>query len=108
MYIRSLGTLLVLACLLVDFADPSLPGVFSLEEPQLFMDSALALTKAASARPAPTPQPQPLQPIDERVAIASSRAAQRSTRTRRRVRRQPERQYLSRSSGRASAAADAH
>ena len=107
MYIRSLGTLLVLACLLVDFADPSLPGVFSLEEPQLFMDSALALTKAASARPAPTQQPQPLQPVDERLAIASSRAAQRSTRTRRRV-RQPERRYLSRSSGQASAPADAH
>jgi hypothetical protein len=106
MHIRSVGTLLVLACLLVDFANPSLPGVFSLEEPQLFMDGALA--KAAPARPAPTQQPQPLQPLDERVATSSSRAAQRSIGTRRRVRRHPERRYLSRSSGRASAPADAH
>lgn len=106
--VRRLGSLLLLAFLVIDLTTPSLPGVFSIAGQPLFIESAVAMSNAAAPpRIAPAHQPQTAQRIDERDNTASYRARPLN-RTLRPFTRRPERRYQSRSSGPSSSSPEAH
>ena len=79
MALRRLGPILFLAWLLIDFVDPSLPGVFYFEGQQLFMDGAVAMSSATPAlKVAPTHQPPRARRADEREIVATGPQPSRS------------------------------
>ena len=100
MYRRRTKLVLLLACLVFDFVEPSL-GVFSFES-----DSAMALgnplTQVMQAQ-----QTCPAQGMDESQTTGSYRT-QRPTPALRHAGREPERRYQSRSSEPQSSSPDAH
>jgi hypothetical protein len=93
---------------LVDFSDPTLPGAFSLEGQQLFVDGALTFSKTPPVRSGHTHRPLLCQRIDERECLAASDAASPQFRPAPRVPRYPERRYLASSSDASSSSADPH
>jgi hypothetical protein len=56
---RRVWLLAVLAYLALDFADPSIPGVFFFDTEQFFVDATIGTTKADSPRLSPCAGPQP-------------------------------------------------
>ena len=100
MYRRRVKLVLLLACLMFDFADPSL-GVFSFES-----DTAVALgnplTQVTQAQ-----QTSPAQGTDDSQTAGSYRK-QRPTPALRHARREPERRNQTRSSEPPSSSPDAH
>ena len=79
MTLRRLGPILFLAWLLIDFVDPSLPGVFYFEGQQLFMDGAVATSSATPAvKVAQTHQPPRARRADDREIVATSPQPSRS------------------------------
>ena len=79
MAIRRFGPILFLAWLLIDFVDPSLPGVFYFEGQQLFMDGAVATSSATPAvKVAQNHQPLRARRADEREIDATGPQPNRS------------------------------
>ena len=108
MQLRRLIPVFLLAWLLIDFSDPTLPGVFSLEGQQLFVDGALTLGKTTPVRSGHTHRPLLCQRIDVRECFASADSTSRQPRPVPRVPRYPERRYLASSSDPSSSSADPH
>lgn len=73
MRVRSL-LLVLLACLAVDFADPSLPGVFVFDGDQTFIASAGSLGKASVGRTTPAHGPLAAERIDRDLASSTANA----------------------------------
>jgi hypothetical protein len=79
MTLRRLGPILFLAWLLIDFVDPSLPGVFYFEGQQLFMDGAVATSCATPAlKVAQAHQSPRARRADDREIVATGPQPNRS------------------------------
>jgi hypothetical protein len=104
MYAMRIGRrwpLFLLVYLVFDFAHPWVPGVFSFEADQLFIDGVLTLGKIMPPRPALATEPQPsLQIEDPGQAVRQSSSIQ--SETIRRFTALTERRYLSGSRDRSS------
>jgi hypothetical protein len=64
-------TLLLLLYVGLDFLDPSIPGVFFLDNDKLFVDGVAASKSASASTLAPAPSPSPstrLEPSSDRVS----------------------------------------
>ncbi len=111
MRLRRVVPLLLLACLLIDFSNPSLPGAFSLEGHQLFVDGALTVTTASPARTAVAPR---LALISQRVVwrehppAAGAGAPQPRARVRPRFLERAEHRSLAEAAGDPASSTDPH
>jgi hypothetical protein len=104
---RCLKPFLFLAFLLVDFADPSLPGVFSLEARELFTESAGAVSRAGVGRA--VRGHRPLRTVGSHESeTTGSYQTRRVSHAPRPMRRTPERRYSSRSFEQSFTSPDAH
>ena len=106
MHVRRLKLFFLLACLMVDFGDPS-SGVFSFEAKELFTNSVVTLSKPAPTRLARAHRLHPSQGTDE-TKSAEAYKTQRSNPALRHVGRAPERRYQSGFSDPPPSSPDAH
>jgi hypothetical protein len=74
--------LLVLAFLLIDLSNPFVPGVFSLEANQLYIDGALRLTHGGLAQPLPATRTAFSRGVIEHTCLGGEHAAPPQARAR--------------------------
>jgi hypothetical protein len=101
-------SILLLMWLAMDLGNPALPGVFSFDGPQLFIDSAVSVGAAASPAK-PQPHQPTAEPVDQLLAPQIQRSLPRAApRALGRAARQPEPPARLHSSGLDSPSPDAH